>query len=214
MNDHNPPTRDRQSAPATLRTLHRGFQTPVFEAQSVFRAVLTALSEPGFPRRIDVDVSAPEGLHPATAAILLALADFETPVWLPPELARGEAGAWVRFHCGSVLVEDSQRAVFAVVDGSTRAPRLDQFCVGSDQFPDRSTTVLLQCVAFDAGEPMVLSGPGIETRRGLAVDGLRAAFRDEWAANAKLYPVGVDVLLVADATIVGFPRTTLIEEQV
>lgn len=63
-------------------TLYAGFSDPVFDSQRSFRAVLEATSHPGRIIDVGTPIGAPPPLHPATAAICLALVDFETPVWI------------------------------------------------------------------------------------------------------------------------------------
>ncbi|HEY5793617.1 MAG TPA: phosphonate C-P lyase system protein PhnH, partial [Bosea sp. (in: a-proteobacteria)] len=125
-----------------------GFSDPVFQSQGAFRALLAALAEPGTRQQVAVGIAPPEGLQAATATALLTLADYETPIWLPPVLRDGPAGAWLRFHCGAALVSDPDKAAFAVLDGSSPEPSLAAFDAGSDQFPDRSTTIIVQCTAL------------------------------------------------------------------
>lgn len=189
-----------------------GFADPVFQSQGAFRALLAALSEPGLAGDIGVSVEPPTGLEPATAVALLTLADYETPIWLPATLRDGPAGAWLRFHCGAALVDDPARAAFAVIDGAITEPLLSAFNAGDDQFPDRSTTVLVQCAGFEGGEALALEGPGIPGRRSIAPIGLRAGFWREVADNAALYPLGVDLLLVHGAQALGLPRSTEVVE--
>ncbi|MCV9936496.1 phosphonate C-P lyase system protein PhnH [Boseaceae bacterium BT-24-1] len=192
--------------------IHAGFSDPVFQSQGAFRALLAALSEPGLACDIGVSVETPVGLEPATAVTLLTLADYETPIWLPAALRDGPAGAWLRFHCGAALVEDPSRAAFAVIDGTVPEPKLSAFNAGDDQFPDRSTTVLVQCAGLAGGEAVVLEGPGIAGRRSIAPTDLRAGFWAEIEDNAALYPLGVDLLLVHDSQVLGLPRSTQIVE--
>lgn len=189
-----------------------GFADPVFQSQGAFRALLAALSEPGLARDLGDAIAPPAGLEPATAVALLTLADYETPIWLRHALRDGAAGAWLRFHCGAALVEDPARAAFAVIDGAATEPRLAAFNAGDDQFPDRSTTVLVQCGGLAGGEAVTLEGPGIPGRRSIAPTGLRAGFWAEVAENAALYPLGVDLLLVHGAQVLGLPRSTQIVE--
>ncbi|CAN7455189.1 phosphonate C-P lyase system protein PhnH [Bosea sp. LjRoot90] len=192
--------------------IHAGFSDPVFQSQGAFRALLAALSEPGLVRDLGDAMEAPTGLDPATAVALLTLADYETPIWLPASLRDGPAGAWLRFHCAAALVEDPSRAAFAVIDGVAAEPLLSSFNAGDDQFPDRSTTVLVQCAALDGGETVTLEGPGIAGRRTIAPAGLRPGFWAEVEGNATLYPLGVDLLLVHGTQALGLPRSTQIVE--
>ena len=192
--------------------LGAGFADPVFQSQAAFRAVLDALAEPGMPRDVGAALTPPAGLEAATAIILLTLADYETPIFLPKALRDGPAGAWLRFHCGAALVDEPAKAAFAVIDGGDTAPAVAAFHPGEDQFPDRSTTVIVQCAGLEGGTQVALEGPGIPGRRIIAPSGLREGFFSELAANAALYPLGVDCLLTSGAQLVGLPRSTLYPE--
>lgn len=191
-----------------------GFSDPVFQSQGAFRALLAALAEPGTRQRITGAIVPPEGLHAATATALLTLADYETPIWLPAALRDGAAGAWLRFHCGAALVSEPGRAAFAVIDGGSPQPALSAFDAGSDQFPDRSTTLIVQCSALEGGEAVTLTGPGIATSRVIAPVGLRSGFWTEVAANNAAYPLGVDLLLSHGDAVLGLPRSTRIGEAI
>jgi len=189
-----------------------GFSDPVFQSQSAFRALLVALSEPGTRHAIARETPGPEGLDGAAATALLTLADYETPIWLAAGLRDGPAGAWLRFHCGAALVEAPALASFAVFDGAAAGPLLADFNPGHDQFPDRSTTVIVSCTTLDGGSEVTLSGPGIAGTRSIAPSGLRPGFWAEVAANAELYPLGVDLILSCGDTLIGLPRSTQILE--
>ena len=64
-----------------------GLADPAVDSQRVFRAVMWAMAKPGRMIEIGTRLAPPPPLTPATAAIVLALADFETPIWLDPMLA-------------------------------------------------------------------------------------------------------------------------------
>lgn len=189
-----------------------GFSDPVFQSQAAFRALLATLSEPGTPHRVATDIAPPEGLSAAAATVLLTLADYETPVWLPEALRNGPAGAWLRFHCGVALVDEPAEAAFAVLDGAAAEPRLSVFNLGTDQFPDRSTTVIVQVSALEGGAAFTLSGPGIADTRRIAPQGLRSGFIAELRENGALYPLGVDVVLTHGDGMLGLPRSTQTDE--
>ena len=193
-------------------TMTAGFSDPVHQSQAAFRALLAALSEPGTIQVLPGAVAAPEGLCAAAATALLTLADYETPLWLPPALRDGAAGAWLRFHCGASLADVPAEASFAVVGGDDTAPALADFAPGTDLFPDRSATVIVQCAALEGGESVLLFGPGIETRREIAPRGLRPGFWAEVTANAALYPLGIDIILASGEAVIGLPRSTLVTE--
>ena len=189
-----------------------GFSDPVFESQAAFRVLLAALSEPGTLQQVAGEIAPPEGLATATATALLTLADYETPVWLPAALRNGPAGAWLRFHCAATLVDDPAEAAFAVIDGAADEPKLSAVNLGTDQFPDRSTTVIVQVAGLEGGPAITLAGPGILGSRNVAPQGLRSRFTDELRENGALYPLGVDVLLAHGGGLIGLPRSTQVEE--
>lgn len=189
-----------------------GLADPVLDSQRIFRAVLEAMSHPGRLVVLDQPPPAPAPLHVATTAICLALLDFETPLWLDPASRTAEAIAHLRFHCGCPVVDDPARAGFAVVADAARMPGLDRFEPGTDEYPDRSATVIVQARTLTSGHGKRLRGPGIETETRLDADGLPARFWEELRSNHGRFPRGVDVLLTAGAALVALPRTTRRED--
>lgn len=203
-----------------------GFDDPVHDAQRVFRSVLEAMAHPGRVTRAGALPQAPALLHPAAAALCLALADLDTPVWLQPVLnptvnqdagpTAGPAGddalaSWLRFHCGCPFTTKPATAAFALVHAPLVMPPLAAFGLGEPEYPDRSTTLLIQIDGFGpAAGSVTLSGPGIRDSRTFAPAGLPAGFWNEWRENAQLFPRGVDVILVAGSDIAALPRTTLV----
>ena len=97
-----------------------------------------------------------------------------------------------------------------MIDGAGNTPKLADFSGGDDLFPDRSTTILVECTTLEGGEMVTLSGPGIPGTRTVAPKGLRAEFWAEVAANNALYPLGIDMLLVAGNRVMGLPRSTIV----
>jgi alpha-D-ribose 1-methylphosphonate 5-triphosphate synthase subunit PhnH len=186
-----------------------GFDQPVENANAVFRTMLTAISHPGRSVPVPVDLTAPPPLLSSTAAILLALVDLDTAVWLEPGLDAPQVLAWLRFHSGCPLVTDPAAAAFAVV---ARTTELGRFAVGSAERPEMGATVICQVPGFDAGDSLVLTGPGIPDRAMLGVAGLATDFRRQWAANHALFPAGIDLVLAAPGHVVCLPRTTTIVE--
>jgi alpha-D-ribose 1-methylphosphonate 5-triphosphate synthase subunit PhnH len=179
--------------------LEGGFADPPREAQRTFRAILAAMAEPGTARRIDAAARPPAPLPAGIGAVLLTLADQETPVFLAPAFAT--AAGWVRFHTGAPATADRAAARFAVLE----APETNGFAVGTDAYPDRSATLIVPVGL--AGTLFQLSGPGIPGNRDVALS-LPPAFAGVWASNRALYPRGLDLLLVDGDHVVGLPRTT------
>lgn len=197
---------------ATHNDPGHGFAAPVFDAQAVFRHLLEALSRPGTVTSVDrPGLVAPAGMPDAAAALLLTLADRDTPVYLAGGKAH-PAAHWLAFHAGAAAADDAASAIFAVLDGEAATPRLADFNLGDERYPDRSATVIVICDSLDGGQKVRLTGPGIKDAALIAPTGLKSGFWAEAAANAARFPLGVDLVLVAGSSLIGLPRSTCIEE--
>jgi len=196
---------------ATAHIVEGGFADPVFASQSVFRAVMDAMARPGTIHTIDAGISPPAPLNAAAAAVALTLADADTPVWLEAEMAKNEAVAgWLAFHTGAPLAQMPSDAVFAIASNPAHLPPLTGFALGTQEYPDRSTTVILQMESLSGGPVLKLSGPGIRTTNSIAPRPLPGHFEMQWQAINELYPRGLDLVLAAPDAIACLPRTTRI----
>jgi alpha-D-ribose 1-methylphosphonate 5-triphosphate synthase subunit PhnH len=180
---------------------------PVFAAQATFRAVLDAMARPGTIHAMEA-ADAPSPLSPTSAAIALTLCDHDTPVWLDTALrASAPVIEWLRFHCSSLVVDKPCDAAFAFVSKARELPSLSGFNIGTPDYPDRSTTIVIQVASLYAGARLTLTGPGIPDRCSFHVDPLPHDFSEQHAANRAHFPCGVDLLLVADGEMAALPRT-------
>ncbi len=189
-----------------------GFKDPVLEAQSLFRNLLKALSEPGYLVDSPVLPDAPAPLYSSAAAVCLALADLDTPVWLDPYLSTPEICDYLRFHCGAPLSENPGNSVFAVAGDPRILPDLTAFAQGSAEYPERSATLVLQVDSLSNDHGVTLTGPGIETSRVFSASPLPSDFWDQMRANSGRFPCGVDVILAAPNRFAAVPRTTTVED--
>ena len=193
----------------SVAELPAGFADKVLSAQSVFRSVMDAMARPGSVQRIASAAGTPAVMMRGTAALALTLFDHDTPVWLDSRLAAtADVAKWLKFHTSAPVVANSSIASFALVGDPESLPQLDRFAFGSNEYPDRSTTLILQVESLTDGPMVELRGPGID---GSAA--LRASIRpqdlfERLAINAALFPRGIDVVLVHDDSIVAIPRTT------
>jgi alpha-D-ribose 1-methylphosphonate 5-triphosphate synthase subunit PhnH len=193
----------------TIAELPAGFADKVLSAQSTFRSVMDAMARPGSVQRIAAIAGSPSPMMRGTAAIALTLFDHDTPVWLDPLMSEtADVTKWLKFHAGAPVIADSSVCSFALVGDARALPALDRFAFGSNEYPDRSTTLILQLESLTQGADYELRGPGID---GAAV--LRALIQpadlfERLAINAALFPRGIDVMLVADDAVVAIPRTT------
>jgi alpha-D-ribose 1-methylphosphonate 5-triphosphate synthase subunit PhnH len=196
----------------TFAELPAGFADKVLSAQSTFRSVMSAMARPGSVQPIAVSVGAPDGMMRGTAAVALTLFDHDTPIWLDGAMAAtSEVARWLKFHTSGPVVGDASIASFALIGDAKNLPALDRFAFGSNEYPDRSTTLIVQVESLSQGAAYELRGPGID---GTAILQATIQPRDLFARlaiNAALFPRGIDVVLVDDASIVAIPRTTRIE---
>jgi alpha-D-ribose 1-methylphosphonate 5-triphosphate synthase subunit PhnH len=184
-----------------------GFAEPVLAAQSTFRTVMDAMARPGIVRRL-AGIATPDPLSPSAGAIALTLLDYETPFWLDAVLAAApEVAQWIAFHTGARLTADPATAAFAFAADPAAAPPFASFAQGSLEYPDRSTTVVLQVAELSEGDGMVLRGPGISGAHRLAAAPLPADFLAQIADNRAQFPRGIDILLASADRLAGLPRS-------
>ena len=183
-----------------------GFADPVFGTQAAFRAAMEAMARPGRIQRLDTLPEAPEGLHPAAAALLLALADDTTPLWTD---AGAEARAWIAFHTGAPFVAPGEAGFLLA---TAAPPPLATLLLGSDEAPQEGATLIIQAAALEEAPGWTLRGPGIREAQPLRAEGLPPGLPAERAALEPLAPRGLDMLLTAGALLAALPRTTRIEE--
>ncbi|MGH6761778.1 MAG: phosphonate C-P lyase system protein PhnH [Phyllobacterium sp.] len=195
------------------RAFEGGFADPVFDAQKTFRAVMDAMANPGRILPVSDLTQPPLPLSAEAGAIAVALFDHDTRVWSDKAISsNAEAKAWLTFQTGLALTNDPSEAQFALVSDVAHMPALDVFARGSSEYPDRSTTIILQISAFDGKERLALTGPGINGVSHMAPDRLPARFVEQWTANRALFPRGVDLVFVAKGAIAALPRTTRISK--
>jgi len=187
--------------------LQPGFADPVAGAQACFRAVLDAMARPGQIRAAGADLSPPEPLAPATAAVLLTLLDYDTPVWL--DSATAAAREWIAFHCGAPIVSDIAACGFAV---ALACPGLSTMPAGSHESPESAATLVLQVKALGCGRQFRLQGPGLRVPATLAVAGLPTDFAGAWQDNHALFPRGIDIVLCAGTSLAALPRGVAVQE--
>ena len=185
-----------------------GFATPVLSAQTTFRAVLNALARPGSVHPMTVAVSAPPPLAAGAAAIALTLCDHDTPIWLDAGLrSAASVIAWLRFHCGSTIVDDPRAAAFALASAPSELPPFDRFNPGMPDYPDRSTTIVLQVESLRSGPALILTGPGVRDRQSLRASPLPHDIGERLIANRRLFPRGVDLILATANEVAALPRS-------
>jgi alpha-D-ribose 1-methylphosphonate 5-triphosphate synthase subunit PhnH len=189
-----------------------GFADPVRQAQAAFRNCLMALSRPGLPRDLHNELPSIGPMLPGAAELLLTLVDFEATVWLDsPASACPDITAYLRFHTGAFFSPLPGEADFALITDPAGMPPLGDFKQGVPDYPDRSTTLIVQVGSFERAGWM-FTGPGIDGQIPFRPQPLPADFPDRFAANRQGFPCGVDILFVTEKQIAGLPRSASITE--
>jgi len=171
--------------------------------------LLDAVARPARVCNIGWDLQPIDGVYSATLATLLTLADNDTPVCL---IGAGKLalGAYLRFHCGCRVVEDPKDAAFGLICDPALASRAFGFPIGSDEYPDRSATVILQVTSLAGGPTRTIKGPGIRSAVKFAPI-VPADFWTAWCANARLYPCGIDIIFTCGNQLAALPRSSRLE---
>nr|GAJ31359.1 phnH protein [Bradyrhizobium sp. DOA9] len=195
----------------TIAELPPGFADKVLSAQSTFRSVMDAMARPGSVQRIVPMAGTPGPMMRGTAAIALTLFDHDTPLWLDARMAESsDVTKWLKFHTGAPVVQDSSVASFALIGDGGTLPSLERFALGTAEYPDRSTTVIVQVDSLASGRSFELRGPGIDGVATLQASVKPFDLFERLHMNEALFPRGIDVVLVADDAVVAIPRTTRI----
>jgi alpha-D-ribose 1-methylphosphonate 5-triphosphate synthase subunit PhnH len=193
----------------TVAELPAGFADKVLSAQSTFRSVMDAMARPGSVQRIVATAGAPHPMMRGAAAIALTLFDHDTPIWLDQRMSEtSDVAKWLKFHTSAPAVQDSSICSFALIGDAGALPSLDRFSFGTNEYPDRSTTLILQVESVTQGAGLELRGPGIDGAASLQAAIQPPDLFERLAINAALFPRGIDVVLVHDDAIVAIPRTT------
>jgi alpha-D-ribose 1-methylphosphonate 5-triphosphate synthase subunit PhnH len=200
---------------ADLDGVGGAFAEPVFGAQGTFRRIMDAMARPGTAQPLAALPQPPAPLSPVAGAVALTLCDHDTPVWLDTALTVSEpVAAWLGFHTGAPIVRNPAEAHFVFCATPAELIALENFAQGSQEYPDRSATIVLQVEDFEHGEALELRGPGIAETAESAPRPMPRHFVEQWRQNRGRFPRGVDIILAGPDAVVGLPRSTRIEHGV
>jgi alpha-D-ribose 1-methylphosphonate 5-triphosphate synthase subunit PhnH len=195
-----------------LPKLETAFRDPVRQSQSVFRAAMEAMASPGRIVVLRSGLAPPPPLNGPTAALLLTLCDYETPVWLDPAFAENtDVATFLRFHTGAGLVRSPSDAAFAAIADAMAMLPLSAFAQGTAAYPDRSTTLIVQVETL-ANDGWRLEGPGIRGSTRLRAAPLSTDFSDRLLVNRAAFPRGVDIFFASADAIAALPRSVRVVE--
>jgi len=168
------------------------------------------MARPGTIQTVAPDIAPPAPLGIAAGAIALTLCDHDTSVWLTSGLAKSAMPEWLAFHTGAPLTAEKADARFAFIEAGTALCSFGLFASGTQEYPDRSTTIVIELPKLEGGRRLALMGPGIQSVVEIAPAGLPETFLRLWTENRALFPRGIDIVLTSDTRFVCLPRTTKI----
>ena len=176
-----------------------GFDDPATQSSHAFRSVMEAMARPG--RILEIRGAVPPAAWSVAAGtVLLTLCDTDTPVYLAGKADTADVRAWLAFHTGAPLTGPSH-AMFAVGVWDALMP-LGSYPVGTPEYPDRSTTLIVECGELEAAGA-TLRGPGIKAEAALSLPETRA-----FQANRALFPLGLDFIFTCGNRLAALPRST------
>ena len=202
-----------------LSEIGTGFHDISLGSQSAFRSALEALSYPGRAVQLAVTFEAPMATHASSSGLLLALLEPGSKLWLSPSLINTDAATWIVFHTDCKITPHQHEADFAWIKNWDELPTLESFALGTDEYPDHSTTCVIDIAASSLPTTktptLTLVGPGIANTSTIgqlsASAAQLASFVSQWAQNHASFPRGVDVFFATSTGLIGLPRTTRIE---
>lgn len=174
-----------------------------------FRLLLDAMARPGKIVAFSPQLTPPPQLDPGTAALILTLLDFTTPVFLDDTLKVPAVESYIAFHTGAPITPKPGESSFAFIGNAAALTALSTFAQGTHEYPDRSTTVILQVEELGNTGGVELSGPGIRGSRHLSASPVSRNFWRLMQENNRSFPRGVDVVFVAPGKLAACPRSTV-----
>ena len=181
--------------------LEGGFADAPRDAAFAFRSLMNSMARPGTIETL-TGALPPEPLSVAAGTALLTLTDPDTPVYLSGKCDTKDVRDWIAFHIGAPLTGPAT-AMFAVGTWDDLMP-LTAYPIGTPEYPDSSTTLIVECNALEA-KGAKLTGPGIRDTAELSLPDLEAL-----AWNARRFPLGLDFYFTSGDRIAALPRSTRI----
>ncbi len=180
--------------------LEGGFADTPRDAAFAFRAIMRAMARPGDIETVGgAEPAAP--LSRAAGVVLLTLCDPETNIYLGARHDTAAVRDWLTFHTGAPFT-GPEEAQFAIGDWDD-LPH-GAFAIGSAEYPDRSTTLIVEMPTL-TNSGATLQGPGIKDTASLSLPD-----SDAFRANRTLFPLGLDFYFTCGDRLAGLPRTTRI----
>jgi len=188
-----------------------GMNDPVQDSQMGFRLLIDGMARPGSIQIVEKLASPPQPMSMATGLVVLTLFDQDTPYWIDETFSKDpEIARWIGFHTGALQAGSKDEASFALLASPSLIGRIEAFNKGTQEYPDRSATAIVQVEDFIDQTDWYLSGPGIKHRTMFRPSGLDAGFIELADRNRALFPRGVDFIFTSPAALACLPRSTVV----
>lgn len=168
----------------------------VLRRQRVFRKLLKAFAFPGTVELIEND---------CIFSILDCILDKNVTYYTEDP--------YIKEICTKIgAIEVSiDRAEF-VISTVNIIDKIARICIGSPQYPDKGATLIRIVDSLDRGLSLRLRGPGIKGETVISIKGLDLREIEEISRINKMYPLGIDLLLIdRDCRILAIPRFVTLE---
>lgn len=189
-----------------------GLRDPGPDATNIFRQLMDAMSRPGKIVDLPEMQANPVGLYDSATALILTLTDYDSPVWIDAALDSKQLRGFLALHAGAPVTPVAEKAHFAFLSGLEGCANWPVFSIGTPEFPDQSTTLIVQVADLDSGMSVTLKGPGIREEEVIRPAGISADFVEWFARNQLTYPCGIDVVFASPRQILAVPRSITMEK--
>lgn len=193
-----------------MNVIKKGFESPVYDSQTVFRQLLKAMSEPVTECTVPVLDECPDTLNLATYSVALTLFDQDTQVFLTDSIQSDDVKQTLRFHTALKLVDAVEQADF-VLCNEHDMPKLAQLKKGNNEYPDQSCILVIQSDTFNSSQSYQATGPGIKTVKTLSSSALTEDIYQQRNDLHCIFPLGIDVVMTHKNRLIALPRTTQLE---
>ena len=116
---------------------------------------------------------------------------------------------YLKFHTGFKIADKPKKASFCIL--GTSIPSLDEFCSGTADYPENSSTLIIQTDEISTRAQLQFEGPGIKTNRYVSVGSINKGFWSDREGLQSLFPRGLDLVFTQNNKMISVPRTTKID---
>ncbi len=186
--------------------LWHGFKNEVAESQRCFKKTMKAMSEPGHLVTL-APLKTSESISSATFSVALTLIDQDISVWVSPQLSSTAFIDNLRFYCGCQLASSPVEADFVFIKLSEWQD-LENLKQGTEEYPDRFPTLIIETDGLAGSGDITLRGPGINGTRNISIEGINKQHINLLKHNQQHFPMGYDFIFTCREQLMALPRTT------